>query len=288
MREGTVLKTVGGFFYLYDHQEKKQIKAVARGRLKKQGQKIIPGDMVCFVLEEEQAVVEDIRPRKNLLFRPRVANVDELVLVISLYNPVPDYFFIDKNLALAHWFDVPMILCLNKIDLQGEARETILSIYRNCLKYRVVETSALENIGVRELKEAVAQKLVVLLGPSGVGKSTLLNQMNPQWDLSTDEVSAKLRRGRHTTKHVELLPWEKGFITDTPGFSNVKVQSIPREYLPRTFVEFLPYLDQCYFNTCMHHKEPDCAVKQALKEGQIHPQRYEHYLRLLKEIDTHG
>lgn len=284
MDNGTVLRASGGEFLLWHEEEQEILTAVARGRLKKEGVKIHPGDHVQFVIEDGQPVVEKVLGRKNLLFRPKVANVDLLIVVLSLENPPPDYFYLDKVIALAEWFQLPVKICVNKIDLDGLEMERIKKIYEP-LGYEVFFTSALHGEGIEKFKESVAGKTVVLIGLTGVGKSTLLNQINPEWELATGEVSRKLGRGRHTTKQVQLFPWEGGLITDTPGFSQLKVNLIPINSLPFTFVEFIPLLEKCRFSSCLHNKEPGCGVKQAVEERIVDRKRYENYLRLLKELE---
>jgi len=283
MRNGTVLRARAGEFLLLTEEEKKVIEAVARGKLKKEGIKIYPGDFVQFVTEDELPVIEKVYPRKNLLFRPKVANIDELVIVASIRDPKPDFLFLDKILALSEWFQLPATICINKIDLNGQQSKEIREIYEP-LGYSVLDTSALLNQGIDEFREKVAGKTVVLIGLTGAGKSTLLNSMNPDWKLKTGEVSRKLRRGRHTTKHVEFLPWEKGLISDTPGFSKLDIHLISGPDLPYTFVEFIEYQENCRFTSCLHFKEPGCGVKNALENGQIAQSRYDNYLRLLKEL----
>jgi len=284
MEKGIVLKASGGEFLIWERKEQELLKAVARGRLKKEGIKIHPGDFVRFIIEKGQPVVEEVLDRKNLLFRPKVANVDLLIVVVSLEKPPPDYYYLDKILALAEWFQLPVNICVNKIDLDGSETEKIQNIYEP-LGYQVFFTSALHGDGLEGFREKIAGKTVVLIGLTGVGKSTLLNQINPDWDLTTGEVSRKLGRGRHTTKHVQLFPWGDGLITDTPGFSQLKVNLIPKESLPFTFVEFIPLMENCRFSSCVHYKEPGCAVKKEVEEGLIKSQRYGNYLRLLKELE---
>ncbi len=284
MDNGIVLRASGGEFLLWVPKENETQKAVARGRLKKEGVKIHPGDHVQFVIEDGQPVVEKVLDRKNLLFRPRVANVDLLIIVASLESPPPDYFYLDKVLALAEWFQLPVKICVNKIDLDGKEMKKIKEVYEP-LGYQVFFTSALHGEGVEELKKTVSGKTVVLIGLTGVGKSTLLNNINPEWELATGEVSRKLGRGRHTTKQIQLFPWENGLITDTPGFSQLKINLVSRESLPFTFVEFIPLLENCRFTSCMHNKEPGCAVKKAVEDGAVYRERYENYLRLLKELE---
>lgn len=287
MRKAIVLKTTGIYFNILPDGGSSVLAAMARGRIKK-SDKIYPGDRVLFSLEEEQAIIEEILPRKNLLPRPNVANIDEMVIVVSLRKPALDRVFIDRVLVLAEYLRLPIILCLNKIDLNGELGAEEKKIYSR-IGYKVIMTSALENTGIDELKTAISHKIAVLVGHSGVGKSTILNIFDPSWQLATGSVSEKLNRGRHTTKHVELFPWERGLITDTPGFSRLNIHLfVAREELASTFREFESASLHCRFDSCLHHKEPVCGVKEAVKNGLIDPVRYDNYLRFLEEIDKNG
>ncbi len=282
-----VLKTTGPSFTILPDDSHEKLSAVARGRLKIDGN-IYPGDRVLFSQEGQNYIIGRVLPRKNLLYRPKVANVDELVIVVSLKKPKIDYYFLDKTISLAEWFGIPTIICLNKLDLDGEIAQDAKNLYSN-IGYRVIMTSALENMGIEELQGAISQKVAVLAGPSGVGKSTILNLFDSSWELATAEISHRLKRGRHTTKHVELFPWKKGLITDTPGFSRLSISKIiTPEGLAGTFREFAEPSQKCRFDTCRHYKEPDCGVKDAVKSGQITSNRYENYIKFLEEIDKYG
>lgn len=287
MKEATVIQTAGGTFYIHDLEQGLTLRAFARGRLKKGGERIYPGDRVIYRDDKGSTIIEEILPRQNLLKKPKVSNVDELIIVKSVEEPAPDFYYLDKMLALAQWFQISALICVNKIDLDGQTGKIIKQIYEP-LNYEVVLTSAVENEGVDLLLETVTGKIAVLLGPSGVGKSTILNCLNPSWDLPVGGISEKLGRGKHTTKHTRLLPWEKGFITDTPGFSQLNVNLIPLKILPHTFVEFSKFADGCRFSGCFHHKEPDCVVKENVETGEICRQRFDNYIRLLKEIKENG
>ncbi len=285
--KAVVLKTTGPNFTILPDRSRESLSAVARGRLKIVGN-IYPGDRVLFSQEGQNYIISQVLPRKNLLYRPKVANVDELVIVVSLKKPNIDYYFLDKTITLAEWFNIPIIICLNKLDLDGEMALEAKTLYSN-IGYRVIMTSALENMGIDELQGAISQKVAVLAGPSGVGKSTILNLFDSSWELATAEISYRLKRGRHTTKHVELFPWKKGLITDTPGFSRLSISKIiTLEGLAGTFRDFVKPAQRCRFDTCRHYKEPDCGVKDAVESNQIAGSRYENYIKFLEEIDKYG
>lgn len=282
MREARILRTAGGQFLLHDQYNLKQISAVARKKIKQEAQ-LFPGDIVNYSLQEQIAVIEGLKPRKNLLLRPKVANIDCLAIVIGLKKPGPDFLYLDKLLCYAEWLDIDSIIILNKIDIGIEQAQKFFDIYQS-LNYAVFKTSALLNQGLSTVKEALAGRITVFVGPSGVGKSTLLNRFDLAKQLITRDVSQKIGRGRHTTKHVELFSWGQGYVTDTPGFSQLYLQEVNLDYLTHSFREFRPYLNQCHFSSCTHDHEPNCAIKNAVKEQRISDIRYQNYISIKKEL----
>ncbi len=256
----------------------------ARGALRRNGSSPLTGDMVEITVEKGKGMVEKILPRKNSFIRPAVANIDALVIFAANVNPVTEPFLIDRVAAIAGNQEVPVYLCLNKCDLDPAA--DLARIYRNA-GFHVIQTSAENGEGVEALREVIRGKLTAFTGNSGVGKSSILNSLCPQLELPVGEVSQKLGRGRHTTRHVELYRLsEDTYVADTPGFSSFdteQMEIILKENLQYAFPDFAPYLGACQFHDCTHRKEPGCAVTQAVAEGKIEKSRYESYLRLYEK-----
>ena len=229
-------------------------------------------------------MIEKILPRKNSFVRPAVANIDALVVFAANVNPVTEPFLIDRVAAIAGDQEVPVILCVNKCDLDPAVDLT--KIYRNA-GFQVITASAETGEGVEELRSRIAGKLTAFTGNSGVGKSSILNRLCPELHLPVGEVSEKLGRGRHTTRHVELYQLDENtYVADTPGFSSFdtdQMDVILKENLQYAFPDFGPYIGQCQFHDCSHRKEPGCAVTLALAKGEIEESRYDSYLRLYEK-----
>ena len=279
---GRIVRSISGF---YDVQtEKGPVSCRARGILRKEGNAPLTGDLVEITRERGKGMVERILPRKNSFVRPAVANIDALVVFAANVNPVTEPFLIDRVAAIAGDQEVQVILCVNKCDL--DPAQDLVRIYRNA-GFSVICTSAETGDGVEELLEAIRGKLVAFTGNSGVGKSSVLNRLCPELALPTGEVSEKLGRGRHTTRHVELYPLgEETYVADTPGFSSFdtdQMDVILKENLQYAFPDFAPYVGCCQFRDCSHRKEPGCAVTEALANGAIEPTRYDSYLRLYEK-----
>ena len=285
MPEGRVVRAVGGFYDLKNGG--KEVRARARGKFRGQ-ETIYVGDWVEYSLTPDGGgVIEKILPRKNLLKRPYVANVNRILLIIAFKDPDCPRLMIDRILLLAEDSGLESVLVFNKADLAGEGeQEELAGPYRD-LGYRVIYTSALMQQGKEDLLETVAEDVTVLAGPSGVGKSSLINMINPAFRLKTGEVSEKIGRGRHTTRRVELLPITgKGFIVDTPGFSRLDLDFIDgARGLSRLFPDIAGKAANCRFTGCRHVKEPGCAVREAVEKEAVYPWRYEHYLIFLEEIE---
>ena len=279
---GRIIRSISGF---YDVQTSAgMVNCRARGILRKDGQSPLTGDMVEITVERGKGMVERILPRRNRFVRPDVANLDVLVVFAANVNPVTEPFLIDRVAAIAGDQEVPVVLCINKCDLDPAL--DLKKIYTNA-GFRVVCASAETGEGVEELRQLLRGKLAAFTGNSGVGKSSMLNRLCPELELPVGEVSEKLGRGRHTTRHVELYMLEEGtYVADTPGFSSFdtdQMDVILKENLQYAFPDFGPYVGQCQFHDCSHRKEPGCAVTEAVAEGRLEKTRYDSYLRLYEK-----
>ena len=281
-KQGRIIRSISGF---YDVRiADRVVSCRARGILRKEGVTPLTGDLVEITMEKGKGMVEAVLPRHNSFVRPAVANVDALVVFAANVNPVTEPFLIDRVAAIAGDQEVPVYLCVNKCDL--DPAMDLVRIYTNA-GFRVICTSAETGEGVEELRQLLRGKLTAFTGNSGVGKSSILNRLSPELELPTGEVSEKLGRGRHTTRHVELYDLgEDTFVADTPGFSSFdtdQMDVILKENLQYAFPDFAPYIGRCQFHDCSHRKEPGCAVTAALEAGQIEPTRYDSYLRLYEK-----
>ena len=279
---GRILRSLSGF---YDVQTPAGvITCRARGILRKVGNSPLTGDLVEITVEHGKGMVETILPRKNSFVRPAVANMDALVVFAANVNPVTEPFLIDRVAAIAGDQEVPVYLCINKCDL--DPAMDLERIYRHA-GFPVILASAETGEGVEALRELIRGKLTAFTGNSGVGKSSMLNRLCPELALPTGEVSEKLGRGRHTTRHVELYDLgESTYVADTPGFSSFdtdQMEVMLKENLQYAFPDFGPYLGCCQFHDCSHRKEPGCAVFQAVQAGEIEQSRYASYLRLYEK-----
>ena len=281
-RIGRILRSLSGF---YDVQTPEALVTCrARGILRKEGNSPLTGDIVEITVEKGRGMVERILPRQNWFVRPAVANVDALVIFAANANPITEPFLIDRVSAIAGDREVKVIICINKCDLDPAV--DLERIYRNA-GFSVIMTSAETGEGIEELRSLIKGKLTAFTGNSGVGKSSILNRLCPELALPTGEVSEKLGRGRHTTRHVELYRLEADtYVADTPGFSSFdtdQMEVILKENLQYAFPDFGPYIGKCQFHDCSHRKEPGCAVTAALAAGDIEPTRYDSYLRLYEK-----
>lgn len=279
---GRIVRSLSGF---YDVQtDSGIISCRGRGHLRRGNDVPLTGDMVEITMEKGKGMVEKILPRKNHFIRPAVANVDVLVIFAASVNPITEPFLIDRVAAIAGDQEVQVVLCVNKCDLDPAVDLT--RIYQNA-GFAVIQTSAETGEGVEGLRAAITGKLVAFTGNSGVGKSSILNRLCPELGLATGEVSEKLGRGRHTTRHVELYDLgENTYVADTPGFSSFdtdQMEVILKDNLQYAFPDFGKYVGCCQFHDCSHRKEPGCAVTAAVGEGRIEKTRYDSYLRLYEK-----
>lgn len=290
MSEGRIIKAISGYYYVQLRSEDdsgRMIRCRARGVFKKRNISPLVGDLVKieFANSEEGTVVE-VLPRRNELSRPPIANVDQAVLVFALSTPGLSYALLDRLLVHTEYAGIDAVICLTKADLDEE--EVLVQKIRNVygkMDYHVLLTSALTGQGVEELTDALSGKISVLAGQSGVGKSTILNKLIPGLQLKTGEVSTKLGRGKHTTRHVELIPFKyEGAVADTPGFSQLDFPGIEPEQLSDCFKEIRAHSLSCKFRGCLHAAEPGCAVTEAVSSGEISSIRYENYISFLQEI----
>ena len=279
---GRILRSLSGFYDVLT--ENGIVTCRARGILRKEGNSPLTGDLVEITVEKGKGMVEKILPRKNHFIRPAVANVDALVVFAANVNPVTEPFLIDRVAAIAGDQEVPVYLCVNKCDLDPAA--DLVRIYEHA-GFPVICTSAETGEGVEQLRALLEGKLTAFTGNSGVGKSSILNRLAPELGLETGEVSEKLGRGRHTTRHVELYRLgEDTYVADTPGFSSFdtdQMELILKENLQYAFPDFGNYIGKCRFDDCSHRKEPDCAVRAAVEAGDIEASRYESYLKLYEK-----
>ena len=279
---GRIVRSLSGFYEV--QTETATVTCRGRGSLRRTGESPLTGDLVEITVEKGKGMVERILPRKNSFIRPAVANIDALVVFAANTNPITEPFLIDRVAAIAGDREVPVYLCVNKCDL--DPGDELVRIYKRS-GFPVIRASAETGEGVEALRQLIRGKLTAFTGNSGVGKSSMLNALCPELGLSTGEVSEKLGRGRHTTRHVELYALgEDTFVMDTPGFSSFDTDQMDvllKENLQYAFPDFGPHLGSCQFRDCSHRKEPGCAVRAALDRGELEPTRYDSYLRLYEK-----
>ena len=285
--QGKIVKGIAGFYYVHV-VESGVYECKAKGIFRKDGVKPLVGDDAEIEIlnqKDMEGNIIRILPRKNDLIRPAVANIDQALVVFAVTRPKPHLNLLDRFLVMMESRDIPVILCFNKTDIAKDPEIAQLrEIYEGC-GYPLVFTSAKEESHIDELKEILKGKTTAIAGPSGVGKSSIINLLQSEVEMETGSISRKIERGRHTTRHSELLVLgEDSYIMDTPGFSSLYISDIDQESLKYCFPEFAPYEGHCRFNGCSHIHEPDCAVKRALEEGKIHKTRYENYLALYQEL----
>lgn len=285
MQEGIVIKAYNSFFYVQIGSELLSCKL--RGNLKKRRHTlgVVPGDRVLVdTLADGSGVIEERLPRASLLKRPAVANISQVILTFAAAQPDLHPLLLNKFLVLAEWSRIPkIVVCVNKSDLYGGDIEHFLEPYER-LGYPVLRVSAKTGGGIAELKNLLSGETSVFAGPSGVGKSSLLNAIDGSLALTTGSISEKIKRGRHTTRVAELLPYGDGYIVDTPGFSAMELGEIAIDDLPGYFPEFRSFIGNCRFSPCSHTHEPHCAIKEAVESGLISTERYEAYQSIYQDI----
>jgi ribosome biogenesis GTPase len=286
MQKGIIICSSSNVYQVAENE--KIYKCLARGKFKKEKINPLVGDEVEFTitnLEKQEGVIEQIFPRKNELKRPKMANLTQLILVVSMKMPNPDLLLLDKQLIFAQFMGIKTTIVLNKVDLENKDEiEKLAKLYKK-IGYKVIQTNAKQGIRVEEIKDLLEDETTAFAGNSGVGKSTLINSIFAQELTQEGNISDKNQRGKNTTTSTRLYQYKKNsYIADTPGFSTFEINEIPKEDLCHYFVEFVPYLDKCEFQGCSHIKEEKCGIKEALKSGNISSQRYENYVKIYNNL----
>jgi ribosome biogenesis GTPase len=283
--QGTVVRAYGGFYYVLT--ESGSLTCKPRGRLRLTENEILVGDRVQVTeVGRQSGVIESVCERQTVLSRPRIANVQLAAVVIAARNPDPSPFLIDRYLALIAHSELGAVLCINKIDLATAAEvDSLRDIYSKA-GYDVILTSAVTNVGIDELERRLSNTVSVLAGPSGVGKSAILRAMCPTANVVSGDVSKRTGRGKHTTRHAQLVTiCGGGLVADSPGFSYLRLDGIDAEELRLLYPEFREHMQRCKFSSCFHRGEPQCGVLEAVEAGIVSRTRYDNYLKLLTEIE---
>lgn len=281
--EGMVLKNYGGFYYVQNTEEN-IYECKLRGKIKQQ---VLTGDKVLFTpLDDSRGILEKILARRNELLRPRIANVDLLLIVMANDKPAPSLRLLDSLLINAYYYKLIPYIILNKSDLPEDSRATLIKQYYCRVGFNVLQTSVISNRGIDLLRNIINHSVTVMAGPSGSGKSSLSNCLIKGAGIKTQEVSNKIGRGKHTTRHVELFPLlTGGWVADTPGFSVVNISNIDSSKLADYYPDFQEYKKNCQYSNCMHYREKECAVKQAVDNGLIAKFRYDNYVTMIEELN---
>lgn len=285
--QGKIVKGIAGFYYVHV-VESGVYECKAKGVFRKEKIKPLVGDNVEIeVLNEDpkEGNIVKILPRKNELIRPAVANIDQALVVFAVAKPDPHFNLLDRFLVMMETKELPVVLCFNKSDIADDALiEKLRQVYEPT-GYPLIFTSAREDDNIEEVKNVLRGKTTAIAGPSGVGKSSIINLLQPEANMETGDISRKIERGKHTTRHSELFPIdEESYIMDTPGFSSLYVNDFEKEELKYYFPEFAEYEGRCRFNGCDHVHEPGCAVKEAVEEKKIHEIRYQDYIEMYEEL----
>ena len=285
--QGKIIKGIAGFYYV--HAEDLRIyECKARGIFRKDSVKPLVGDNVELeVLDQEEKTgnIRKILPRRSMLIRPAVANIDQALVIFAIVKPEPNFNLLDRFLIMMEQQGLPCVICFNKSDIaSGKERKALQKAYEAC-GYRVLFISVKEQEGLEEVRGLLQGKTTTVAGPSGVGKSSLINYLHPQAEMETGDISKKIDRGRHTTRHSELFALDReSYIMDTPGFSSLQLFDMEKEELKDFYPEFRKYEESCRFRGCAHVSEPDCRIKEALEAGEISDVRYHNYTVLYEEL----
>ena len=285
MINGMIIKGIGGFYYIKTDDTIYECKA--RGKFRKDKITPLVGDKVMISIDSTHGtgVIEEVLPRDIELIRPPVANVNQAIIVFAANKPEPNLSLLDRFLVTVEKEGLPIIICINKKDIDSQNHVNFIKSIYTKAGYDMMSTSTKTGEGIDLLKIKLEKKITVFAGPSGVGKSSLLNAIQANLALKTGEISHKNNRGKHTTRHVELMELEfSGWVVDTPGFSSLEIDKMDEEDLQYCFKEFVPLLGGCKFQGCIHLSEPDCAIKNGIIDGTIHQTRYESYVQLMDEI----
>jgi len=285
--QGVIIKGIGGLYFV--KVEDKVIECKARGKFRYTGLSPVIGDRVEIMLETDvsKGVIEKIFTRDTEMIRPVVANVTQAFVVFAFKKPDLNMELLNKFLVLCEHYRLRIVLCLNKLDLVSEVNEDLIKELES-VGCDIVFLKAKEGMGLLELKTKIKDNITVFCGPSGVGKSTILNSLLGREAMKTGDISKKSQKGKHTTRHSELIEYEEGFLLDTPGFSSLSLDFIEKEELQDCFPEFEKHRSECRFSNCMHYKEPNCRVKEAVEANEIYTDRYKFYIKTLEEIIARG
>jgi ribosome biogenesis GTPase len=285
--QGVIIKGIGGLYFVKVND--KVIECTARGKFRYTGLSPVIGDKVEIILgsDESKGVIDKIFPRDTEMIRPVVANVTQAFVVFAFKQPDLNMDLLNKFLVLCKYYKLKIVLCLNKLDLVKDVDEELIKELES-VGCDIVFLKAKEGEGLESLKTRIKDNISVFCGPSGVGKSTILNSLLGREAMKTGDISKKSQKGKHTTRHSELIEYEEGFLLDTPGFSSLSLDFIEKEQLQHCFPEFEKHTGDCRFSNCLHYKEPNCRVKEAVEAKEIYSNRYKFYIKTLEEIIARG
>lgn len=280
--QGVIIEIGSNLYKAINKENGKIYELIPRGKLKKEEITPVVGDMIEF---DNQGSIQSVLPRNVYIKRPKLANITQMILVVSSKDPKPDLLLLDKQIAFAEFLNVKVVIVLNKIDLDKKQQmQKIKEIYEN-IGYKVIETQAKEKFGIDELCYVISNNINAFSGNSGVGKSTLINGIFQKELTKEGEISQKNKRGKNTTTTIKLYEIEKNtYIADTPGFATFEISEIESKDLEKYFIEFRPFINDCEFIGCTHIKEENCGIKQAVKEGKISLDRYERFCKIYEQL----